>query len=47
MVQQDPHNISAEDREFFEKLKNDTEFHKSALLGVMQLYTPVEDLVGE
>ncbi|KAK1764510.1 FAD/NAD(P)-binding domain-containing protein [Phialemonium atrogriseum] len=47
MVQQDPDNICAEDREFFEKLKNDAEFHRSALTGVMRLYTPVEDLMGK
>jgi 3-(3-hydroxy-phenyl)propionate hydroxylase len=45
MVQQDPNNISSQDREFFEKLNTDTGFHRNALLGSMQLYTPVESLV--
>lgn len=45
-VQQDPDNISAEDKAFFANINNDDEFQKSALLGVMQLYTPIEDILG-
>lgn len=47
MVQQDPENISAEDMDFFGKLQTDPDFQRTALLGVMRLYTPVEDLLKD
>ena len=47
MVQQDPDNISDEDKDFFKKINTDKDFERSALLGVMQLYTPAGDLLEE
>lgn len=47
IVQQDPDDISTEDRTFFSQLNTDMDFQRSALLGAMRLYTPVEDLLED
>lgn len=46
LVQQNPKNIPAEDREFFKRLQEDKDFQNQSLLSTLALYTPVEDIEG-
>jgi hypothetical protein len=44
MAQEDPENIPKDDMEFFNSIANDPVFEKNALKGIINLYTPVEDV---